>query len=1201
MKMKGLGTVLTSRYEEHWRGSLRMQLLTVLGSALLVVLLSSAVGVAHLVKRTEEAGWRGRQEEAARRAAETVGAFLKREQRVLQLMDLFGHDELAAGRSEEIEELLRKNPAFLEIVILDATGHVVSHAPRDGAVLASLFTIPQSTWFAQARQGRSYLGDVQIAASDEAYLVLAMPAARGGVIAARLRMQVLQEVVASLQFGETGASYLVNPNGRIIAHSDPRIVLANTRLDDHPEIMALVRAATDVWGGEYRNLRGSPVVGTTEPVPGTPWVMVTEVAQAEAYRASRTAWWVLSVGTLVIGLMVSLGVSSLLERRFLRPVQRLREGALRIGQGDLGHQINLETRSEIGHVAAAFDDMAARLRDREREVAAQTAALSESEARYRAIVEDQTELICRYSLDGAITFVNEAYCRYFGKTRDELIGHGFMPLIPREDHEEMTAHIAGLDSGKPVASIEHRVIMPDGEIRWQQWTDRAIFNAEGVLTEYAGVGRDITARKRAEDALQHAKEAAEEASRAKSEFLAVMSHEIRTPMNGVLGMAELLRGTSLNEQQQRFARTILSSGRALLAIIDDILDFSKIEAGHMELECVPFDVRELVEESAALLSGRAHEKGLELGVDLALDLPSLVRGDPMRLRQILVNLVGNAIKFTERGEVMVRGSVLDSEGAAQRIIFEIRDTGPGIPLKAQSRVFDSFTQADGSTTRRYGGTGLGLTISSQLVRLMGGDIGVDSTPGVGSRFWLTLPLREGAAVPPSPPESGGHLNGLRILIVDDHDPSREILRRQVSAWGMVPEEARGGMEALARLRASAEAGRPHDLALVDLRMPGMDGVELAGRIGEHDHLASLKLILMTCGAVDSLATSVHVAGIHGTLDKPVRRMELHKALCRALGLEVDSDRQGPAGGPRLRPPRFSGRILVAEDNPVNQEMALALLELMGCRVHLVSNGLEAVQAVHRSEYDLILMDCQMPVMDGLAATAEVRRREQTRGLPRIPIVALTANIVKGTREKCLAVGMDDYLSKPFGQEQMSAMLGRWLPKARGAGLDARTPPPRATKPWEMPVGESPAVHLMVGTGSEPIPEPPPQEPVSPLDPEALERIRSIQKPGMPDLLTRLIGLYLDSTSQLADQMRTAVLAGDADGLRQAAHSLKSSSANLGVSRVAALCRELEQMGREARMDGASQLLEEFESQYFLAREALKAMASEKADDGLRQA
>mgnify|MGYP000899868575 CR=1 FL=1 len=1159
------------------RSGLRRQLLTVFGTVLLIVLLASMLGIAYLVNRAEQAGWQGRQQEAARRAAATVGAFLAREQEILLLLDLFGRDELAKEHSTKLEELPRRNPAFLEVVYLNATGQVLAHAPRDGAVLANLFAIPQSRWFMQARQGRNHVGDVQVSMGDQAYLILAMPTRQGGVIAARLRMRILREVMADLRFGESGLSYLVNQDGRVIAHSNPAVVLANTHLDNHSRLFALARAGRESWVGDYRNLQGQPVVGATAPVPGTSWMAVAEVSQAEAHATSRTAWWSLLGGSLIISLPLGQVISALLSRQLLRPMQHLQAGVQHIGQGDLSYRIGLDPRNEIGRVAVAFDDMAARLQERERQVAAQTAALQESEARYRAIVEDQTELICRYAPDGVITFVNEAYCRYFGKRREELLGHSFMPLIPLEDQWLVEARVATLSWENPTATVEHRVILPNGEIRWQHWTDRAICDEWRRIVEFAGVGQDITDRKRAEEALQQAKDAAEAASRAKSEFLAAMSHEIRTPMNGVLGMAELLLGTPLNDQQRRFADMILNSGRALLAIINDILDFSKIEAGKLELDIAPFDLRELVEDTMLLLAKRAHEKGLDLISDLPLNLPDSVRSDPVRLRQVLANLVGNAIKFTERGEVLVRLRVLDQDAMTPRLRFEIQDTGIGIVPEAQARIFDAFTQADGSTTRRYGGTGLGLTITRRLVRLMGGEIGVDSTPGAGSRFWFTLPLSQRIGSVRPFWSAWSNWRGLRVLLVDDNATNREILRRQLMVWGLANDEAENGPQALVRLQNAVQAGQPYDLALVDMRMPDMDGLELARRIRADPALAKLRLALLSSNGGETLAEQAARVGMRELLHKPVRQAELYDALYRLLRRVAEPISQRPAS-PMVRSARFAGRILIAEDNLVNQEMARAVLETLGCQAEVAANGQEAVEAVTRTRYDLILMDCQMPVLDGFAATAAIRHWEQAEGRSRLPIVALTANVIKGFREECLVAGMDDYLSKPFEQEQLIAVLERWLP----AG-ERPVPTPAAPSP---PISPPPA-------GAEVVAPAEPAFPVasdptsSPLARSALDQIRALQRPGAPDLLHKIIGLYLESSPQLLRQMREAVAAEDGEALRQAAHSLKSSSANLGATQLAAVCKQLEQRGREQRLTDSAELLRELETRYRQTRDALE--------------
>jgi len=1060
-----------NRAQTHTGSSLRRRLLAVFGVALLALLTVSVLAVAYLVHRTEQAGWEGRQQEAARLAAQGVSEFLTREQQFLQLLDLFGRDEFIDQRSSELEQLLQQNSDLLEVVYLDAAGQVLAHAPKPKAVLANRFTISQSNWFLKARQGQHYVGDVQMSAQDEAYLVLAAPAARSGVIAARLRMKVLQDILSSLHFGKSGASYLLDQEGRVIGHSDFQMVLANTRFDIRPELLGLVGKTGEVWVGEYQNLQNTPVLGTAVPVAGTPWVMVAEVSQTEAYAASRTAWWGLLVGVLIIGLLIGRVVSSLPERQFLQPMRQLRKGVQRIAEGDLSYRLGLNPRSEIGQVASAFDEMTVRLQDRERQLMAQSA-------------------------------------------------------------------------------------------------------------------------------LREAKEAAEAASRAKSEFLAVMSHEIRTPMNGVLGMAELLLGTSLNSQQQRFAKTILNSGRSLLAIINDILDFSKIEAGRLELEVVSFDPRELIEDTAALLAARAHEKGLDLISDLPLELPVMVQSDPGRIRQLLVNLVGNAIKFTERGEVVIRLRVV-VEDAQSRLYCEVQDTGIGIPLEAQAKIFDSFTQADTSTNRRYGGTGLGLAIAKQLVRVMGGEIGLDSTSDVGSRFWFKIPLPQQAEnMRPlwlAPEEI---LHGKRALIVDDNATNREILHHQVALWGMPSEIADDGTSALALLRASASQGHGFDVAILDFRMPGMDGLELARRIRADSTLAGIKLLLLASGELSLDPAFIGGAAIQATLQKPARQAELYNALCRLVREEEFVSLRLPDQSRSEY--RFAGRVLVVEDNLINQEMALALLQKLGCQVEVAGNGQEAVEAVAKTKYDLVLMDCQMPVLDGFAATIAIRDWEWNENRPPLPIIALTANVVKGFREQCLAAGMDDYLSKPFEQSQLIAILERWLRKVdvilpqsvslskSGAGSSMPISPLSAPSPSPF----SPSNAPVVSSGKTPI-APQPARPVflnstiDLLDQKALAQIRLLQQPGAPSLQNKIINLYLTDSIMWVQKLRDAVAGSDSEALRQAAHTLKSSSANLGAVLLASLCKELEQRGREQRLNDAPELLQQLEVCYHQTREALR--------------
>ncbi|MCW2503904.1 MAG: sensory box histidine kinase/response regulator [Actinomycetia bacterium] len=775
---------------------------------------------------------------------------------------------------------------------------------------------------------------------------------------------------------------------------------------------------------------------------------------------------------------------------------------------------------------------------------------------------------------GTIAEWNHQAETMFGWTRDEVLGlplaETIIPARLRDAHYGGLARVLG---GGETRILGKRVEVPalhkDGHeipVELGVWKVQT-----GSDVSFNAFVRDIAERQQIQKDLADARDRALEASRLKSEFLATMSHEIRTPMNGVIGLTELLLDGPLDGTQRRYAEGIRSSGNALLAVINDILDFSKIEAGKLVLDDTSFDLQVLVEEVVELVSDSARHKGLELVGYFDPQLPTALRGDPVRIRQILLNLATNAVKFTDDGEVVVRATAGrgGEAGDLVEIRFEVSDTGIGIPPEDHERLFDPFAQADASTTRRFGGTGLGLAICRELTAAMGGQIGLRSTPGSGSTFWCVLPLHRDTSAAKPLPGPARSLAGLRVLVVDDNETSRFMLRQRLGAWQMTVDAVASGEQALERLWDGSTRDEPYDLALIDLEMPEMDGLELARRIRGHLGIPPLPVVLLSSRTGVSSAEAAE-AGISVTLLKPVQRTQLAMALSRVVQREglgpapAADDR--PAAGPVLA----HGRLLLDEDNEINQLVALEMLSRLGYSADVAAHGAEALTMLAGRSYQAVLMDCQMPVMDGYEATGEIRRRESQTG-EHVPVIAMTAAALPDDRERCIAVGMDDYVTKPIRMDELTATLGRWVPDGDRAAA------------------EDPRVGAAGG-------------PDGGLDGGAAGRERELAQairtrfgellgdaPGSETVREQLVGSFLTRSPAFLADLAAAIERSDASSLAKAAHLFRGVAANLGAVALAETCQILELAAQNADLEEAGELLARITVEHEAVRRAMDAI------------
>ena len=782
-------------------------------------------------------------------------------------------------------------------------------------------------------------------------------------------------------------------------------------------------------------------------------------------------------------------------------------------------------------------------------------------ARFRSLIDNTWDLIVVAEADFEVAYITPSSKRVLGYAPADLQGRPINDIAHPDDAVVLLDQLRQLADGstQSVAAFETRMRHHDGAWRTIAWTATNLL-ADPAVRGYVLNGGDVTEARQAAEDLVIARDGALSASKAKSDFLSTMSHEIRTPMNGVIGLTELLLGTSLDVEQTELASGVKVSAENLLVIINDILDFSKIEAGALEVEEVPFNVIGVTDDVGRILAGSAHSKGVELLIDVHPDVPATLLGDGVRIQQVLLNLGSNAVKFTSEGEVIIRVSMLHQNPERVALRFDVIDMGIGIAVEDQERLFRPFAQADSSTTRKFGGTGLGLAICRQLVELMGGTLGLVSAPGDGSTFWFELSLRRAASDPLTAiSDDPRTLAGLRALVVDDNATNRKILSQQLNSWGVVVVEAVDGYQALGLVAPTqATIGDPgFDFAVIDLNMPGMDGIELAETLKGDPTAAAISLFLLSSSGERLGAAESHLRGFAGSLTKPVRSSELFDCLISGLNQGTSRPSTTEVLTDETQNPEMMGMILLVEDNKMNQLVGTKILTKLGFGFDIANHGGEAVRAIQAASYDAILMDCQMPEMDGYEATAEIRRIEGTNR--HTPIIAMTAAAMEGDRENCLAAGMDDYITKPVRLEALADVLERWIAPA--------VPDQASEGPANTSTEESQAY---------------------PLDPSQIELLRSLDD-GDGAVLGEIIDEYLTQAAQGRGELARVVDQGDAHALERAAHSLRGASANVGASALATVCAEMEMQGRLEQFDGTAELVERFDAEFARVRTALNEL------------
>ncbi len=1021
-----------------------------------------------------------------------------------------------------------------------------------------------------------------------------------GVFAVQLREdKIFNAVIRGSNNKSSLTHYLVGEDGKLrssIRHGDKNDIL-NKKINTeqfklwqkehsgkHAEehLHELLDISMDELTFEYEGPGGKIVIGQHQALklPGVSWVLISEIDKDEALSSINWFFRVM-VSLFIFTIIIVTSLAVFQARRISKPISKLVYASLAATESNVSQHVDVEGNNEITQLAEAFNHMLD-VRKRHEDELEQTTAQAEmafSELSEQKFALDQHSIVAITDVEGTITTANKKFSEISGYKEEELLGKNHR-ILNSGVHNEEFFRVMYRTIGR--GDVWHNEVCnkaKDGHLYWLDTTIVPFMGRDGKPKSYITLRTDITERKKAEFELVKAKETAEAATQQKSEFLANMSHEIRTPMNGVIGMTGLLLDTELEVRQRSYAESAMNSAEALLAIINDILDFSKIEAGKMELELLPFNLQTLMEDVSELMAMKCREKNVEMLLRFKPDTETKVIGDPGRIRQILLNILSNAIKFTDKGSVVLTvesSEVIDDNTV---ISISVADSGIGIDDDKLDKIFNKFDQEDGSTTRKYGGTGLGLAICRQLCHLMGGEIKVESHKGHGSVFSFTIKLAVTAEDTVSSLVMGDDifLKGLKTLIVDDLDIAQTILSEQLSGLNLKIETASSGQIALEKLNSAIMNKKPFDIVITDSHMPEMDGEMLAAKIKENKLLQQGALLFVTPSPRKGDGTRLKKLGFDGYLTKPTRALEVPQIMTliwnakqerKDIPLVTRHMIQEVKTGNKQKVKLTNTHILLAEDNAVNQMVATEYLERYGCTVTPAGNGLEAITQLKNSNFDLIFMDCQMPEMDGYEATGVIREWEKLREIASTPIIAFTANAMQGDKEKCLAAGMDDYISKPVSEKSLEDILTKWLPEK---------------------------IQMTAFTYDEDVPtekNKSQKEDVITSDNKQLDlSVFNTLKEMFADKFSFAVDSHTTSAKNNIKRIENALEKGDASELEHAAHSLKGASGQFGAMKLSELAKQMEQFGKDGELEKAKEIIDELK----ISREEVeKLMLSEMA-------